>query len=151
MELSTTTVEPEILEYVENASIVLIDTPYVYSTTKTELFTANELSFIVRDQKRVNLVLAGRHKDTELLKEYLIENYEEIGEAHAVAIAEIMEIDLTTEHEVTLNLSITATLTLPMGKTPDDYSTYDFDVELSANDSEIEIQYFDSNIDSMDY
>lgn len=82
------------------------------------------------------------------VREYLIENYDELDE-HAKAIADLLDIELSEELEVEITVSIKATIAVPVGTTVYDLSTYDFDVELSCNESEYEIQDYDADVDDI--
>ena len=48
-----------------------------------------------------------------------------------------------------MNVTITGTLSLPIGKSFDDVSEYDFDIDLSVNDRDIEIEDYSADIDSL--
>jgi hypothetical protein len=83
------------------------------------------------------------------LKDYLVENFEDIGEEHANEIAEIMGIDLHKTVEVIFDVTIRATITVPMDKDVEDLSVYDFDIEISSNESDYEIEESEADIDSI--
>ena len=82
------------------------------------------------------------------VKSYLTENYEEL-EDHADEIARLLNIDLTQYITFEMNVTITGTLSLPIGKSFDDVSEYDFDIDLSVNDRDIEIEDYSADIDSL--
>ena len=84
------------------------------------------------------------------LKDYLVENYDEIGEEHATEIANIFSIDLSKEVEVEFNVTIKATVSIPVNEDVSDLSVYDFDITIESNESKYEIQDFDADIDSID-
>jgi len=88
-------------------------------------------------------------KAEDAVKEYLVENYEEIGEEHATEIANILGIDLAKTIEVVFDVTIRATISVPLGKDVEDLSVYDFDIEISSNESEYEIEESDAEIDSI--
>ena len=83
------------------------------------------------------------------VKEYLIDNYDEIGEEHANEIATILGIDLHKTVDVVFDVTIRATVTIPMDKDVDDLSVYDFDIEISSNESDYEIEESEADIDSI--
>jgi hypothetical protein len=83
------------------------------------------------------------------LKDYLVENYEEIGEEHAKEIAEIFSIELSKTLEVVFDVTIRATVSVPVDKDVDDLSVYDFDIEISSNESDYEIEESEADIDSI--
>ena len=78
-------------------------------------------------------------------EKYLKENYEDL-ELHADELANILGIELTNEVEFEMTVSITGTIVLPMGKSFDDLSEYDFDVELTCNEMDYELEQFDADI-----
>jgi hypothetical protein len=88
-------------------------------------------------------------RTVDSVKEYLVENYEDIGEEHATEIANLMGIDLAKTIEVVFDVTIRATISVPLGKDVDDLSVYDFDIEISSNESEYEIEESDAEIDSI--
>ena len=88
-------------------------------------------------------------KAEDAVKEYLVENYEDIGEEHATEIANILGIDLSKTVEVVFDVTIRATISVPVGKDVDDLSVYDFDIEITSNESEYEIEESEADIDSI--
>ena len=83
------------------------------------------------------------------VKDYLVENYEEIGEEHSNEIARLLGIDLHKTVEVIFDVTIRATITVPMDKDVEDLSVYDFDIEISSNESDYEIEESEADIDSI--
>jgi hypothetical protein len=83
------------------------------------------------------------------VKDYLVENYEEIGSEHSDEIARLLGIDLHKTVEVIFDVTIRATITVPMDKDVEDLSVYDFDIEISSNESDYEIEESESDIDSI--
>jgi hypothetical protein len=83
------------------------------------------------------------------VKDYLVDNYEEIGEEHANEIARLLGIDLHKTVEVIFDVTIRATITVPMDKDVEDLSVYDFDIEISSNESDYEIEESEADIDSI--
>ena len=61
-----------------------------------------------------------------------------------------MGIDLSKTVDVEFNVTIKATITIPVNEEVSDLSTYDFDVEISSNNNDYEIEEFDADIDSID-
>ena len=89
-------------------------------------------------------------KAYDKVKEYLVENYDEIGEEHANEIATILGIDLSKTVDVEFNVTIKATISIPVNEDVSDLSVYDFDIEISSNESKYDIEEFDVDIDSID-
>jgi hypothetical protein len=83
------------------------------------------------------------------VKDYLVENYEEIGSEHSDEIARLLGIDLHKTVEVIFDVTIRATITVPMDKDVEDLSVYDFDIEISSNESDYEIEESEADIDSI--
>jgi hypothetical protein len=83
------------------------------------------------------------------VKDYLVENYEEIGSEHSDEIARLLGIDLHKTVEVIFDVTIRATVTIPMDKDVEDLSVYDFDIEISSNESDYEIEESEADIDSI--
>ena len=83
------------------------------------------------------------------VKEYLTENYNEL-EDHADEIARLLGIDLSKEIEVVFDVTIRATVSVPVDKDVSDLSVYDFDIEISSNESDYEIAESEADINSID-
>lgn len=88
-------------------------------------------------------------RTVDAVKDYLVENYEDIGEEHANEIANLLGVDLSKTLEVVFDVTIRATISVPVGKDVDDLSVYDFDIEISSNESEYEIEESEADIDSI--
>lgn len=137
------------LVYDREATLVINLNPDVYAEKKLEKRTAGEISRMWRDFERVerNATLAqGRINFAE---KYIKENYESIGEEHVRELADILEFDLSTQVEVTFQVEITATVSLPIGKNFSDLSEYDFDIELSTNEMDYEIEDYEAVVQRM--
>lgn len=133
---------------------IVVRKGYYYGTasgdSRFELENADDIS---RTYWRLEAVQETNNRNSraqEKLKDYLVENFDEIGEEHATEIANIFGIDLSKEVEVEFNVTIKATISIPVNKDVSDLSTYDFDVEISSNESEYEVQEYDADIDSID-
>lgn len=130
---------------------MIIKKGYFYaspSESRFEVETADEISrtFWRLDELRET---NGRYSNTEdKIKEYLIENYEELGD-HADEIAKLMGIELSKTVEVIFDVTIRATISIPVGKDASDLSVYDFDIEISSNESEYEIEESEADIDQI--
>jgi hypothetical protein len=57
---------------------------------------------------------------------------------------------LSKEVEVEFNVTIKATVSIPVNEDASDLSVYDFDITIESNESKYEIQEFDADIDSID-
>ena len=79
------------------------------------------------------------------MREYIVENFDDLGE-HAEPIAEIFSIDLTKEVEVSVRVTYSLTVTVPLGWTEDEISEnlrYPEGFESDDNDMCIESESAD--------
>ena len=132
---------------------IVVRKGYYYGTPSDSKFDLENADDISRTYWKVDALQETNNRNSrahDKLKDYLVENFDEIGEEHATEIANIFSIDLTKEVEVEFNVTIKATISIPVNKDVSDLSTYDFDVEISSNESEYEIEQFDADIDSID-
>jgi hypothetical protein len=136
------------LIYNPEATIVLNDLPDVYFEKRLHQRTAGEISRLWRDSERYQKSSQDLTAKIDFAGQYLKENYEELEE-HADEIAKILGITLTNEVEFEMTVSITGTITLPMGKDFSDLSEWDFDISLDCNDSDYELENYDATIDRM--
>jgi hypothetical protein len=88
-------------------------------------------------------------KAQDAVKDYLVENYDEL-EDHADEIAKLLGIDLSKTVDVEFIVTIKASISIPVNKDVSDLSTYDFNVEISSNESDYDIEEYDADIDSID-
>lgn len=137
------------LVYDREAKLVINTNPDVYMEKRLEVRTAGELSRAWRDLENKEQRLAIAQGSINLAEEYIKENYEDIGEEHVEALAGILGFDLSTTVDVTFQVEITATISMPIGKKFSDLSEYDFDIELTCNDSDYEIEDYDPVIERM--
>ena len=144
---ATVTPMPEPLAYDSEAKIV-INNAYPYSTPDLSLRTAGELSRAWRDNITDSALLKKKRIEVENVKEYLVENYDELEE-HADEIAKLLGLTLEKSVEVTFQVEITATISLPIGKDFRDLSEYDFEVSIESSDSDVDVEGYDSTINRM--
>lgn len=138
------TIEPI---YDPEAKVVINTNPDVYREKRLEVRTAGELSRIYRDLEYKEGRLTNALSAIDFAEQYIKKNYEDIGEEHAKELADILGFDLATTVEVEFSVTITATMTLPIGKDVSDLSEYDFDIEINSNESDYEIEYQEAVID----
>jgi hypothetical protein len=132
---------------------IVVRKGYYYGTPSDSKFDLENADDISRTYWRLDALQETNSRNSKAqdkLKDYLVENYEEIGEEHAKEIAEIFSIELSNTVEVEFNVTIKATITIPINEEVSDLSTYDFDVEISSNNNDYEIEEFDADIDSID-
>jgi uncharacterized protein (DUF885 family) len=136
------------MEY-DRAKTLVINKQY-YGTPEYALVSAEDVSMKYWRHSALTQRVANYESAHDKLKDYLIENFDSIGEDQAKDIATILNIDLSKEVEVEFTVTIKATVTMPVNEEVSDLSTYDFDVEISSNNNDYEIIDSDSDIDSID-
>ena len=132
---------------------IVVRKGYYYGTPSDSKFDLENADDISRAFWRVDALTETNQRNSraqDKLKDYLVENFEDIGEEYANEIADIMGIELSKSVEVEFNVTIKATITIPVNEEVSDLSTYDFDVEISSSNNEYEIEEFDADIDSID-
>ena len=131
---------------------ILVRKGYYYGSPSDAKFDLENADDISRTYWRIEALQETNNRNSraqDKLKDYLVENYDEIGEEHATEIANILGIDLAKTIEVVFDVTIRATISVPLGKDVEDLSVYDFDIEISSNESEYEIEESDADIDSI--
>ena len=139
-------------EYDPKATIV-VRKGYYYGTPSDSKFEVENADDISRAFWRVDALQSTNNSNSraqDKLKDYLVENFDEIGEEHATEIANIFGMDLSKTVDVEFNVTIKATISIPVNEDVSDLSVYDFDVEISSNESRYEVDEFDADIDSID-
>ena len=139
-------------EYDPKATM-LVRKGYYYASPEQSRYEIENADDISRAFWRVDALTETNQRNSrayDKVKDYLVENFDEIGEEHATEIANILSIDLSKSVEVEFNVTIKATISMPVNKDVSDLSTYDFDIEISSNESDYEVEDFDADIDSID-
>lgn len=138
-------------EYDPNAKMIIKKGYYYSSSANAELeeVKADDVSRTYWQKDALKETNDRNSRAQDKLKDYLVENYEEIGSEHADEIARILGIDLHKTVEVIFDVTIRATITVPMDKDVEDLSVYDFDIEISSNESDYEIEESEADIDSI--
>jgi len=137
--------------YDPNAEM-LIKKGYYYGTPANAEYATVTADDISRTYWKADALKETNDRNSraqDKVKEYLVENYDEIGSEHADEIARILGIDLHKTVDVEFNVTIKATITIPMDKDVDDLSVYDFDITIESNESDYEIEESDAEIDSI--
>jgi hypothetical protein len=132
---------------------ILVRKGYYYGAPSDSIFEVENADDISRTYWRLDALKETNDRNSraqDKVKEYLIENYEEIGSEHSDEIARILGIDLHKTVDVVFDVTIRATVTIPMNKDVDDLSVYDFNVTIESNESDYEIEEFDADINSVD-
>ena len=138
-------------EYDPNAKMTIKKGYYYNSLANAEFaeVNADDVSRTYWQKDALKETNDRNSKAHDKVKDYLVENFDELEE-HAEEIAKILGIDLSKTVDVEFNVTIKATISIPVNKDVSDLSTYDFDVEISSNESDYEIEEFDADIDSID-
>jgi len=131
---------------------ILIKKGYYHESPANIEYSTENADDISRTYWRVGALQETNNRNSrtvDAVKDYLVENYEDIGEEHATEIANLLGIDLAKTIEVVFDVTIRATISVPLGKDVDDLSVYDFDIEISSNEAEYEIEESEADIDSI--
>jgi hypothetical protein len=137
--------------YDPNAEM-LIKKGYYYGTPANAEYATVTADDISRTYWKADALKETNDRNSrayDKVKEYLVENYDEIGSEHADEIARILGIDLHKTVDVEFNVTIKATITIPMDKDVEDLSVYDFDITIESNESDYEIEESDADIESI--
>ena len=132
---------------------MVIKKGYYYGSPANAEYATVTADDISRTYWRVDALKETNDRNSraqDKVQEYLVDNYDEIGEEHANEIATILGIDLHKIVDVIFDVTIKASISIPMNKDVDDLSVYDFDIEISSNESKYEILESDADIDSID-
>ena len=131
---------------------ILVRKGYYYGTpsdSKFEVENADDISRTYWQKDALKETNDRNSRALDKVKDYLVENYEEIGEEHSNEIARILSIDLHKTVDVVFDVTIRATVSVPVDKDVEDLSVYDFDIEISSNESDYEIEESEADIDSI--
>ena len=132
---------------------IVVRKGYYYGTPSDSKFDLENADDISRTYWRLDAVQETNNRNSraqDKVKDYLVDNFDEIGEEHANQIAEFLGIELSKSVDVEFNVTIKATITIPVNEDVSDLSVYDFDIEISSNESKYEIEESDADIDSID-
>jgi uncharacterized protein (DUF885 family) len=135
-------------EYDKTKTIVI--NKHYYGTPEYVLVSAEDVSMKYWRHSALTQRVSNYESAQEKAKDYLVENFDEIGEDYAKELASILGIDLSKEVQVEFTVTIKATVTMPVNEEVSDLSIYDFDVEISSNNNDYEILDSDADIDSID-
>ena len=132
---------------------ILVRKGYYYGTPSDSKFELENADDISRTYWRLDALQETNNRNSrayDKVKDYLVENFDEIGEEHANGIAEILGIELSKVVEVVFDVTIRATVSIPVNEDVSDLSVYDFDIEISSNESDYEIEESEADINSID-
>jgi len=135
------------LIYDPYAEIVINDSVKYYQESIPKKVSASEATTAIRNNKLNLIKIAKFEKCDNDVKDYLIEHFDDFPE-HATEIANLLELELSKTVEVRLDVTITATLLLPMGTDMNDIGNYDFEIQMNSLGS-FEIEEFDYDVDDV--
>jgi hypothetical protein len=95
--------ENEDIKYESTATIVINESDTAYDDAKPRVMNAQEISAILRYDKRRQEELAELKRKVESVQEYLRESYNDL-EDHAQEIADLLDIELTRDVLVTVTV-----------------------------------------------
>jgi hypothetical protein len=111
--------ENEDIKYDGSAIVIINESDSVYEEAKPREINAHEISAILRYDKRRQKELTELKGKLDTVRDYLLENYEELGE-HAQEIADLLDIELTKEVSVTVTVEFEVQLSLKPDEDLDD-------------------------------
>ena len=139
---STETVTDEPIYNPYDKVIINVHQPY-YSGVTPKVLEAHEVTSLYSNKA----ILASRNTKLEgridNVRDYLIENYDVLDE-HADEIARLLDIELTNEVTVDVNVTFSVTMTLPVGIEADSVEGHDFNFDITSENSDYEIQDYDT-------
>jgi hypothetical protein len=136
---------PEELAYDPYAKVVVNVHQPVYSGVTPLVLEAHEVTSLKNNDTLRQKRIAKLDASIEDVREYLIENYEELDE-HAKTIADLLDIELVKTVEVDVNVTFRTTIELEVGKDVDDLGYHDFDFNIESSNNDFEISDFDSDV-----
>ena len=133
----------EVITYDPFAKIVINASENFYNGVEPTIVEAHQVTstfnnFATRTKRVVKL-----ENQIEKVRDHLIENYDVLGD-HADEIAELLDIELTNEVTVDVNVTFSVTMTLPVGIEADDVDGHDFSFDITSDNSDYEVQDYDT-------
>jgi len=111
--------ENEGIKYDGSAIVIINESDSVYDEAKPKVLSAQDVSGIARSMKRTSKELMELKGKVDTVRDYLLENYEELGE-HAQEIADLLDLELTKEVSVTVTVEFEVQLSLKPEEDLDD-------------------------------
>jgi len=139
---ASTETTPEELVYDPYAKIYVNVSPS-YSSVTPEVLEAHQVTSLKNNETVRTNRIVKLNGQIDNVRDYLIENYDELGN-HADEIARLLDIELTNEVTVDVNVTFSVTMTLPMGTEADSVEGYDFSFDVVSENSDYEIQDYDT-------
>ena len=124
--------ENEEIKYDGHATIVINESDTAYDDAKPRVMNAQEISAILRYDKRRQEELAELKRKIEHVKDYLLEAYDDLGE-NAQEIADWLDIELTKDVSVTVTVEFEVQLSVKPDEDIDDI-LQNLDYSISTSD-----------------
>ena len=134
----------EELVYDPYAKIVVNVSPS-YSSVTPEVLEAHQVTSLKNNEEIRKQRIIKVNGQIDNVRDYLLENYNELDN-HADEIARLLDIELTNEVTVDVNVTFSVTMTLPMGTDANDVEAHDFSFDVINENSDYEIQDFDTYV-----
>lgn len=134
--------ENETIKYDAQATIVINDSDSAYDDAKPRVMNAQEISAVLRYDKKRQEELAELKRKIEHVKEYLLEAYDDLGE-HAQEIADWLDIELTKDVSVTVTVEFEVQLSVKPDEDMDDIL---MNLEYSMENHDSVIEYYAGDV-----
>ena len=131
------------LSYDPYAKIVVNTHQPVYSGVTPQTLEAHEVTSLFNNKEIQAKNISKYRTQIENVREYLVENYDSLDE-HADEIARLLDIELTNEVTVDVNVTFSVTMTLPIGIEADSVDSNDFSFVIESENSDYEIQDYNT-------
>jgi hypothetical protein len=106
--------ENEDIKYDGHATIIINESDTAWDEHKPKLMSAQDISAILRYDKRRQEELAELKRKVESVREYLIESYHDLDD-HAQEIADLLDLELTRDVLVTVTVEWEVQLSVKPG------------------------------------
>ena len=125
--------ENEDIKYDGHATIIINESDTAYDDAKPRVMNAQEISAILRYDKRRQEELAELKRKVEHVREYLIESYHDLDD-HAQEIADLLDLELTRDVMVTVTVEWEINLSVKPGDDIGDIvDNLSFSIDTSDN------------------
>ena len=118
-------------------------------TTAPTCACAEQIAALNTKITSLRSTIAGHEMNVDAVKDYIGEN-ELVDDEHVTAIAELLGIELTKEYEVEFTISVSATITGPLGASRSDLEEA-ISWEISSQGYLYDVNAFDGSIDIQSY
>jgi hypothetical protein len=118
-------------------------------TTAPTCACAEQIATLNTKITSLRSTIAGHEMNVDAVKDYIGEN-ELVDDEHVTAIAELLGIELTKEYEVEFTISVSATITGPLGASRSDLEEA-ISWEISSQGYLYDVNAFDGSIDIQSY